>query len=302
MTDLPEIVEVSPRDGLQNEKTRISTDDKVRLIRAAVEAGLRRLEVTSFVNPRRVPQMADAEQILAALNSPDGTRRIGLVLNARGFERAVAAGCMEVNFVIVASEKFNTRNQGVPVAESLAIWGEVAGMARAAGIRTSVSIGASFGCPFEGEMPSDRVLDLAARVLAHRPDELAFADTIGCGVPTQVRPLLDGARAMDPDVRLRCHFHNTRGTGLANAAAALEAGVHALDSSIGGLGGCPFAPAATGNIATEDLVYMLERMGVDTGVDLDRLIRIAQWLEELLGKPLPSALLRAGPFPAPVAA
>lgn len=302
MADCPDVVEVSPRDGLQNEKQVVATSDKLRLIHAAAAAGMKRLEVASFVNPRKVPQMADAEEVLKGLGPPDGTERIGLVMNARGFERARAAGCTEVNFVVVASETFNLRNQGVAVSVTLDTWADVAQLARDAGLRSSVTIGASFGCPFEGEIPLGRVLELADRILAHHPYELAFADTIGCGVPSQVRPLLEGVRALDRDVRLRCHFHNTRGTGLANAAAAIEAGVQALDSSIGGLGGCPFAPAATGNIATEDLVYMLDRMGLETGIDLDRLIATGQWLETLLGRRLPGALLRAGPFPAPIPA
>jgi len=291
------IVEVSPRDGLQNEKTLVSTADKAALVNRALAAGLRRLEVTSFVNPKRVPQMADAEALMAALTRPEGAGFIGLALNGRGFERALAAGCNEVNFVVVASETFNMRNQGVPVADTLATWAEVSGAARAAGLRTSVTIGASFGCPFEGEMPLAQVLRVAEAVLAHAPHELAFADTIGCGVPTQVAPLLNGARAMAPDVRLRCHFHDTRGTGLANVVAALDAGVHAIDTSIGGIGGCPFAPAATGNVATEDVVYMLERMGVRTGVDLDAVIDAAHWIRGPLGKDVPSALSHAGVFP-----
>jgi isopropylmalate/homocitrate/citramalate synthase len=295
-TDI-DIVEVAPRDGLQNEKTLVSTPDKAALVNRALAAGLRRLEVTSFVNPRRVPQMADAEALMASLVRPEGAGFIGLALNRRGFDRALAAGCNEVNFVVVASETFNMRNQGVPVAETLATWAEVAQAARAAGLRTSVTIGASFGCPFEGEMPAAQVLRVAEQVLEHAPDELAFADTIGCGVPTQVAPLLDGARALAPKVRLRCHFHDTRGTGLANVVAAVEAGVHAIDSSIGGIGGCPFAPAATGNVATEDVVYMLERMGVRTGVDLDAVIEAARWITGPLGKDVPSALSHAGAFP-----
>jgi len=295
-TDI-EIVEVAPRDGLQNEKALIATPDKAELVNRALAAGLRRLEVTSFVNPKRVPQMADAEALMASLTRPEGVGFIGLALNQRGFERAVAAGCNEVNFVVVASETFNMRNQGVPVADTLATWAGLAGAARAAGLRTSVTIGASFGCPFEGEMPLAAVLRIAEAVLEHAPDEIAFADTIGCGVPSQVGPILRGARAMAPDVKLRCHFHDTRNTGLANVAAALEAGVQAIDSSIGGIGGCPFAPAATGNVATEDVVYMLERMGVRTGVDLDAVIAAAHWIAGPLGKGVPSALSRAGSFP-----
>ncbi len=293
-----EIVEVSPRDGLQNEKALISTADKAELINRALAAGLRRLEVTSFVNPKRVPQMADSEALMAQLTRPDDVGFIGLALNQRGFDRALAAGCNEVNFVVVASETFNQRNQGVPVAETLASWAVIRNQAKAAGLLTSVTIGASFGCPFEGEVPASRVLQIAEAVMQHAPDELAFADTIGCGVPTQVTQLLKEARGLSSDVRLRCHFHNTRGTGIANVVAAVEAGVHAIDASIGGFGGCPFAPAATGNVATEDVVYLLERMGLRTGVDLDAVIAAAHWIAGPLGKSAPSALSRAGGIPA----
>lgn len=292
-----EIIEVSPRDGLQNEKRIVSTQDKILLLNRALGAGVRRIEATSFVNPTRVPQMADAEAVMAALARPAGIGFIGLVLNEKGFERAVAAGCNEVNFVVVASETFNQRNQGVGIVQTLETWSRIADTARSAGVSTSITIAASFGCPFEGEMPTSRVLELAERVLRENPDELAFADTIGCGVPSQVSALLEGARKLSTDIRLRCHFHNTRGTGLANVAAAVAAGVDAIDASIGGIGGCPFAPAATGNVATEDVVYMLDRMGVETGLDLGDLIATAKWLETVLEKPAPSALTRAGVFP-----
>jgi len=296
-----EIVEVSPRDGLQNEKALVSTADKAELVNRALSAGLKRLEVTSFVHPRRVPQMADAEDLMARLTRPAGAGFIGLTLNQRGFDRALAAGCDEVNFVVVASETFNQRNQGVSVADTLASWASIQKQARAAGLRSSVTIGASFGCPFEGEVPVSRVMQIAQAVMEHAPDELAFADTIGCGVPTQVKQILTEAKRLAPKMRLRCHFHNTRGTGIANVVAAVDAGVDALDSSIGGFGGCPFAPAATGNVATEDVVYVLERMGLHTGVDLDAVIDTANWITGPLGKPAPSALSRAGGFPPPAA-
>jgi isopropylmalate/homocitrate/citramalate synthase len=297
-----EIVEVAPRDGLQNEPALVSTEHKLELIRRAVAAGTRRIEVTSFVHPTRVPQMADAEAVLAGLPRKDGVRYAGLVLNERGFSRAAAARCDEVTFVIVASETFSRRNQGAGIAEILAQWRAVARQARAAAIPTSIIIGASFGCPFEGEVPPERVLDLVKRVAEDEPAEVAFADTIGCGVPSQVSALVTEARALLPEVKLRCHFHNTRNTAVANAVAAVEAGVQALDASIGGVGGCPFAPAATGNVATEDLVYCLDRMGVRTGLDLGRTIETARRLSEILHKPVPSALSRAGGFPAPQAA
>ncbi len=291
-----EIVEVSPRDGLQNETVFIETADKLRLIAQATAAGIRRLEVTSFVNPKRVPQMRDADAIFGAL-ADNTARHIGLVLNAKGFERAAAVGCREINYVVVASETFNQRNQGTSIAETLMQWREIAAMARTGGIRTTVSIAASFGCPFEGEVPLASVLKVMEQVLVATPEEIAFADTIGCGVPAQVRALLGEARRMAPQLKQRCHFHDTRNTGIANALAAVESGVDALDSSIGGLGGCPFAPAATGNIATEDLVYLLDRMGVHTGVALEPLMGTARWISGLLGKPAASALTRAGSFP-----
>jgi isopropylmalate/homocitrate/citramalate synthase len=295
--DSVEIVEVSPRDGLQNERTLVSTADKLELIARAKAAGLKRLEVSSFVNPSRVPQMADADAIFAALADDHEARHIGLVLNARGFERARQVGCREINYVVVATETFSRRNQGASVDEILRSWGDVAALAREAGIATTVTIGASFGCPFEGEVPAGTVLGVMERIMATPPDEIAFADTIGCGVPRQVRELLAGARSMAPDMRLRCHFHDTRNTAIANALAAVENGVDALDSSIGGLGGCPFAPAATGNVATEDLVYMFDRMGVRTGVAIEPVIETARWIASLLGKPAPAALTRAGVFP-----
>jgi hydroxymethylglutaryl-CoA lyase len=291
------IVEVAPRDGLQNEPRLVSTADKMELIRRAVDAGLVRVEISSFVNPARVPQMADADELFRGLAESRIAAYSGLVLNARGFDRAVSVGCREINFVVVASETFNHRNQGVAIDETLRQWAEIAGKARAAGVATTVSIGASFGCAFEGEVPLAAVLRIVETLMQHPPDEIAFADTIGCGVPSQVRALLAGARAIAPAMRLRCHFHDTRNTGIANAIAAIEAGVHALDSSIGGFGGCPFAPAATGNIATEDLVYALHRMGVPTGINILKLIDTAQWLAGIIGKPAVSGLARAGNFP-----
>jgi hydroxymethylglutaryl-CoA lyase len=292
-----EIVDVSPRDGLQNEPVLVATADKLRLIAEATAAGIGRLEVSSFVNPARVPQMADADAIFAALAGNDRARHVGLVLNAKGFERAQSAGCREINYVVVASETFNRRNQGVSIAETLAQWRQIAAAARQAGVRSTVTIGASFGCPFEGEVALGSVMGVMEQVLASPPDEVAFADTIGCGVPAQVRALLKTARGLAPALKLRGHFHDTRNTGIANALAAVECGIDALDASIGGLGGCPFAPAATGNIATEDLVYLMDRMGVSTGVAIEPLIGTAHWLSRLLGKPLPSALAKAGNFP-----
>lgn len=295
-----EIVEVSPRDGLQGEQTRFSTAEKVELIGRAVTAGARRVEAVSFVNPSRVPQMADAEEVMRRLPKPAGVSFIGLALNERGAERAVAAGCDEVNFVVVASETFSKRNQGVGVAQSLDRWVHVAAIAKAAGRRTSVTVAAAFGCPFEGEIATADVAAVVERLMKSGavPDEIALADTIGVAVPPQVRAAFAAVGRIAPAIRLRAHFHNTRNTGLANAFAAQEAGARVLDASLGGIGGCPFAPAATGNIPTEDLIYLLERSGIDTGLDLQLAIDAARWLGDRLGKRLPSMLEKAGPFPA----
>ncbi len=292
-----EIVEVGPRDGLQNEPSVVSTAAKVEFIGRAIAAGLRRLEVASFVNPKRVPQMADAEAVLAALPRVAGVHYVGLVLNRRGFDRAAAAGCTEIGMAVVASNTFNERNQGVTTEESIAAWLEIASAAHAAGIRPQITVSAAFGCPFEGEVAAARVVEIATRVAEAAPIEVALADTIGVGVPSQVTDLVGRVREALPGMPIRCHFHNTRNTGIANAYAAVEAGVAALDASIGGIGGCPFAPAATGNIPTEDLVYMLSRMGIETGVDLEALIGTGRWLQDQLGRPVPGALVKAGGFP-----
>lgn len=292
-----EIVEVSPRDGLQNEPEILGTKDKVELITRAIAAGVKRIEATSFVDPRRVPQMADAEAVMARLPRGDGVSYIGLVLNRRGFDRAAAAGCREVNYALIVTDAFSRRNQSMSTSEALAVFGEIAVAAKAAGIRCSLTLGAAFGCPYEGEVPAARVVEIAERAAESAPDEIALADTIGAAVPTQVTGLIEAVAACAPDIPLRCHFHNTRNTGLANAYAAIEAGVKVLDASLGGIGGCPFAPAATGNIPTEDLVYMLDRMGVDSGIDIERLIELTAWLEGRLGRQAPALLGRAGNFP-----
>jgi hydroxymethylglutaryl-CoA lyase len=295
-----EIVEVSARDGIQNEKTLLSVDTKIALIEAAIAAGLRRMEVTSFVNPKRVPQMADADEVAARL--PRGAARyIGLALNMKGFQRALAARLDEVNFVIVASDTFNRRNQGVGTDETIAAWHEIADAA-AGRIGTGLTIGAAFGCPFEGEVPLSRLLNVVERALAKVPGELALADTIGVATPADVAERVGAVRAAFPGVPIRLHLHNTRNTGIANAWAGIMAGAVTLDSSLGGVGGCPFAPRATGNIATEDLVYMLDRTGITTGVDLDGCIEAATWLEAQLGRTLPGMVMKAGGFPAPEAA
>jgi hydroxymethylglutaryl-CoA lyase len=292
-----EIVEVGPRDGLQNEPGVFPTSAKVEFINRIVAAGTRRVEVASFVNPRRVPQMADAEAVMQALPRREGVHYVGLVLNRRGFDRAAAAGCDEIGMAVVASDTFNQRNQGTTTRESIADWLAIAAAAQAKGIRAQVTISAAFGCPFEGEVAPDEVIAIAREVADGNPIEIAIADTIGVGVPSQVTDLLQRLKDELPGMPLRCHFHNTRNTGLANAYAAVAGGARVLDASIGGIGGCPFAPAATGNIPTEDLLYMLGRMGIETGVDLDETIATGRWLEAQFHRPVPGMLVKAGPFP-----
>ena len=292
-----EIVEVGPRDGLQNERVLFSAENKVSLIERLVAAGARRIEAVSFVNPKRVPQMADAEAVMAAVPRRPDVKYIGLVMNGRGFERAQAARVDEVNFVVVASDTFNRRNQGVGTDDSIKTLGEVAAAARAASMPLSVVVGAAFGCPFEGEMPLARLSEVLEKVAEHRPREIALADTIGVGAPSDVTERFAAVKSIMPGVALRAHFHNTRNTGIANAYAALAAGVTALDASVGGMGGCPFAPAATGNIPSEDLCYMLDRMGIDTGYSAAALIEVSAWLQGLLGRDVPAMLGRAGLFP-----
>lgn len=293
-----QIVEVAPRDGLQSEDAILDTATKVELITRAVDAGVRRVEVCSFVNPARVPQMADAEAVLAGLPERDGVTYIGLVLNRRGFDRAVAAGVREINVVAITTETFAQRNQGATSDETVEAFEEIAPLAIAQGIRPTLTISASFGCPYEGEVPTTRVIEIAERAAAAGAAEIALADSIGAAVPTDVTERLHATRSVIGTAALRAHFHNTRNTGLANAYAAVEAGVDALDASLGGIGGCPFAPNATGNIPTEDLVYMLSRMGVKTGLDLARLADVVPWIEARLGKTVPGLLSKAGLFPA----
>lgn len=291
------IVEVSPRDGLQNDPALLSTATKIELIDRCVSAGVRRIEVASFVNPARVPQMADAEAVIAGL--PQGAASyIGLVLNARGFQRAAATDLNEINLVVMVTDEFSQRNQGMPSRGAIDTVAQVVPRAQAAGLATSVTMSASFGCPYTGEVPVERVADIAAELAATGVGEIAIADTIGVAVPRDVHRRVAAVRDVVGTVPLRVHVHNTRNTGYASALAAYEAGVTVLDSSLGGIGGCPFAPNATGNIATEDLVFALERSGVDTGLDLDALCRSAEWLGGQLGRPVPSLLPKAGPFPA----
>jgi hydroxymethylglutaryl-CoA lyase len=291
-----EIVEVGARDGLQNEPELISTRDKVDLITRAIASGVRRIETASFVNGTRVPQMADAEAVMAALPETNDVTYIGLVLNMRGATRALATKVHELGAVAIASDRFGIANQGQTSADSVAVARQIIDTAKAAGRRGQVTISAAFGCPFEGYVDPARVVEMAAQLAKAAPREIALADTIGVAVPAQVTDLIKKVRAVIGDIPLRAHFHNTRNTGLANAWAAYEAGAATLDSSLGGLGGCPFAPKATGNIPTEDLVYLLERSGVSSGLDLDRLIETGTWLTQIMGRPLPAMVTRAGNF------
>ncbi|PPD15669.1 MAG: hydroxymethylglutaryl-CoA lyase [Methylobacterium sp.] len=292
-----EIVEVGPRDGLQNEPAGLATVDKIEFVRRLAAAGLRRIEVASFVDPRRVPAMADGEEVVAAARAIGGLRLSGLVLNERGFGRALAAGVDEITFVVVASETFSQRNQGATIETMLTLWRRLSAQAKEAGLHRSVAIAAAFGCPIEGEVPAGRIKAIAEHIVEAGVDELALADTIGVAVPRDVLERFGVIGASWPEVALRAHFHNTRNTGYANAEAALRAGVTVLDSSLGGLGGCPFAPGATGNIATEDLVYMLARSGIATGTRLDSLIATSHWLAERMGRRLPAQLPHVPPFP-----
>jgi hydroxymethylglutaryl-CoA lyase len=293
-----EIIDVSPRDGLQNEDTLLETETKVELIRRLLDAGVSRLEATSFVHPRLVPAMADAEAVMAALPRDRGASYIGLVLNMRGLERAIASGCDEINFVVAATDGFSRENQGMSTAEGIENWKTISAAARAANVHPSLVISTAFGCPFEGEVPVARVTEVVDACLTSIPQRLSLADTIGVATPGDVRERYAAILASVPDeIELGCHFHNTRGTGLANAAAALEIGVRSFDASLGGLGGCPFAPDATGNIASEDLIYMLHRMGYETGIDLDAMAHTAEWIAGYLPDSVVGLYHRAGPFP-----
>ncbi len=295
-----ELVEVGPRDGLQNEPDIIATDMKLALVGRMIDYGARRLEVASFVHPARVPQMADAECVIAALPDRDDCTYIGLVLNKRGVMRALATrdggarGVDQIGCVVVASDTFGQKNQGQTIAEGIAETRAMLRFARDEGIRAQVTISAAFGCPFEGAVTHDTVLAIAAELAAEAPEEIALADTIGVGTPQEAGELFSKlGEFLEGRIPMRAHFHNTRGTGIANAWEAYKAGVHIFDASLGGLGGCPFAPRATGNIATEDLVYMMERSGVETGINLAAAITANKWFAGELGRELPSAVARA---------
>lgn len=296
--DAIEFVEVGPRDGLQNEKELVSTTDKVALIERAIGAGARRIEVTSFVNPKRVPQMADADDLCSGLPDRDDVTYIGLVMNARGAERALATGKIDqLGAVCVSTNKFAMANQGQTSDGSVAAAKDIIALAQGAGRTAQVTIAAAFGCPFEGEVAEARVVAMARALAEAGPVEIALADTIGVGNPAQVARLVTDVRAAVHPLPVRVHFHNTRNTGLANVWAAVQAGARIVDASIGGLGGCPFAPGAAGNVPSEDVVYMLERAGISTGMDLAKLIAGAEWLGNIMGKQLPGMVGRAGIFP-----
>lgn len=293
-----EFVEVGPRDGLQNEPQVVDTGTKLDLIRRTIAAGARRIEVTSFVNPNKVPQMADAEAVCAALPERDDVTYIGLVMNARGAERALATGRIDqLGAVCVTTDTFAMANQGQTSDGSVDAAAEIIAMALAAGRTGQVTIAASFGCPFEGEVEEDRVVEMAVRLAAAGPVEVALADTIGVGNPAHVARLVERVRQAINPLPVRVHFHNTRNTGLANVWAAVAAGASVVDASLGGLGGCPFAPGAAGNVPSEDVVYMLERARVGTGMDLASLIEASRWLAGVMGRKLPGMVAQAPHFP-----
>ncbi|QKG71598.1 hydroxymethylglutaryl-CoA lyase [Erythrobacter mangrovi] len=295
-----EMVEVGPRDGLQNEKLLVSTEDKLALIERAIAAGSRRIEVASFVNPRAVPQMADAELVCEGLTQRDDVTYIGLVMNDRGAERAIGTGRIDqLGAVAVATDRFAMANQGQTSQGSVEAARAIIARARSAGLTGQATIAVAFGCPFEGEVSQDRIVAMAAAIAEVQPEEIGLADTVGVADPAHVARLVEQVREAVAPIPVRVHFHNTRGTGLANVWAAIGVGARIVDASIGGIGGCPFAPAATGNVATEDVAYMLERAGIQTGLDLEVLLSSNHWLAEVMGRQLPSMVGRAGLFPRP---
>jgi len=295
-----EVVEVGPRDGLQNESVLFTTSQKLELIGRALDAGVRRIEANSFVNPKLVPQMADAEAVASRLPRRAGVIFIGLVLNKRGALRAIESGMDELGAVCAASDGFASRNQGMTSDASLAMCCEVVRLAREHGRRAQITISTAFGCPFDGEVDPWRVVQMARAAAAAGPVEIAIADTIGVASPGEVSSLVEKVAAAIKPMPVRVHFHNTRNTGLANVWAAVMAGAKTVDASLGGIGGCPFAPRATGNVPTEDVAYMLQRSGYRTGLDLDRLIASARWLGGAMGRDVPGMLSRAGAFPKPL--
>ena len=289
-----EIVDVGPRDGLQNEDQTLTPQVRAELCEKLAAAGVPRVEAASFVSPKRVPQMAGAEEVMATITRSPHTSYAGLVLNEKGYERAIEAGVDEVRYAFPVTETFAKRNQNTTVADATQLAARLVERARLDGVRVSITLSAAFGDPFEGKVEPEHVLEIASEVAASVPDEIVLADTIGVGVPKGVRNLVEGV--VTKGITVGCHFHDTRNTGIANAAAAVESGATVLDASVGGTGGCPFAPRATGNIATEDLVYLLHNMGYDTGIDLDALIEVAAWVAQQLDKELPGQVHKAGNF------
>ena len=291
------ILEVGPRDGLQSEPEILPTEIKKEFITRTINAGIKNIEVTSFVHPKKVPQMADAEKLVESLPDRDDVTYIGLIMNQRGFERARDCGIDEVGMVIVSTDTYNMKNQNVVTQQSIDNWLDIASSAKSAGIRTSVVIACSFGCPYEGEVDPEHVASIAEQILKGEPDVIGLADSVGVAVPNQVKTTFALIKDLAPTIPLRTHLHNTRNTGLANAAAAVEAGVTIIDASTGGIGGCPFAPKATGNIPTDDLLYMLDRSGIETGVNLKEIVKTTDWLENQLGRTVPAMVPKAGIFP-----
>ena len=291
------ILEVGPRDGLQSEPEILPTEIKKEFITRTINAGIKNIEVTSFVHPKKVPQMADAEKLVESLPDRDDVTYIGLIMNQRGFERARDCGIDEVGMVIVSTDTYNMKNQNVITQQSIDNWLDIASSAKSAGIRTSVVIACSFGCPYEGEVDPEHIASIAEQILKGEPDALGLADSVGVAVPNQIKTTFSLIKDLAPTIPLRTHLHNTRNTGLANAAAAVEAGVSIIDASTGGIGGCPFAPKATGNIPTDDLLYMLDRSGIETGVNLKEIVKTTNWLENQLGRSVPAMVPKAGIFP-----
>jgi hydroxymethylglutaryl-CoA lyase len=297
MTTLPSTVsirEVGPRDGLQNEDP-VPTADKIELLNTLSGTGVKRIEAVSFVHPKAIPQMADADEVWAAARHDPGVHYSALVPNSRGAERALAAGFTEVEVVVSASDTHNRHNVNRSTEESLDDIAVLIDLLHSRGATAEVIVATSFGCPYEGDVDPARVARIVDRVLADGADRIAFGDTTGMATPRRVTDVLEAVRASQSDLPVLLHFHNTRGTGLANILTALEYGVTQYDASVGGLGGCPYAPGATGNVATEEVVHMLHDMGIDTGIDLDKLVAAAGLAQRIVGKQLPSGVLRAGP-------
>jgi hydroxymethylglutaryl-CoA lyase len=292
------IVEVGPRDGLQSEPEILSTEIKAKFINLAIQAGLNRIEVASFVHPVKVPQMAGAEELIASLPDHKDVSYIGLIMNERGLDRALTTKVHEIGMVVVSTDTYNQKNQGVSTKESIKTWLNISKRAKQNGKVANVMVASAFGCPYEGEVNVKKVIEICLRVMEGEPAELGIADSIGVAVPNQVEDFFGILKNNIGDkFPLRCHLHNTRNIGLANAQAAINSGVTSIDSSIGGIGGCPFAPAATGNIPTDDLLYMLSRSNIETGISLEKIIDASNWLEHNLGREVPALLPKAGIFP-----